>query len=187
MHRSLVLALTLASAARLASPAIAFEGADLVKSPVIRHGAGFQEDYLLGNVRGPTLDLMLKNRWVTWRKIEPFSRVRTSIEVLRNHKDPATRAAAIDDLLFHPSDRVEDALREALRDPTLAVRTRAVRALGEIGTAPSVRPLIEAMDVSPGPIRDEIAHSLWKLTGKDYGRHQDRWLRWFEANRDLLR
>lgn len=152
-----------------------------------RHGGTFHDDYLLGKVSGPTIRTMMAGRMLTWRSTEPFHRVRNDHDLLAHDKDWRIRRAAVQDLAHYPSERTEESLVRALRDPTLAVRSEAARQLGRVGTHRAVPALIDALSTSPGPVRDELAFALMKLTGEDYGRHQDRWRRWFEANRGRLR
>lgn len=154
---------------------------------VRRFGATFNAPYITERFSDGTMKFMVENRMVDWRKTQPIYRVRESIHSLHHHRNWKVRRAAVDDLLWHPSLRVEEALIRGLRDPHLAVRERVVIALGEVGTNLSVLPLIDSMNDSPGPIRDTINHSLYRLTGEYYGRHRDRWMRWWETNRDLLR
>jgi HEAT repeat protein len=113
--------------------------------------------------------------------------VATTIENLYRNQDWRVRREAVDELLWYPSERVEEALLRALRDPVLSVREAAVLGLARVGTNRCLTPLMQAMRDTPGPVRDTIALTLRKLTGEDYGRHLDRWRRWHEANRDALR
>jgi hypothetical protein len=157
------------------------------KPPKIRLGGSYHNDYVLGNLSGMTTDLFFRKQLINWQETTPITRVQLGIQTLFGDPDWRKRKAAIGDLLWHPSARVEEALVRALRDPTLAVREMAVRGLGKIGTNRSLLPLMDAMKYSPGPIRDSIAESLRQLTGENYGRHLDRWRRWRTANRGALR
>lgn len=155
--------------------------------PQLRTGGTIQDEWVIGTMRDTTVDFLLERRQVRWRESNPYIRTEESLDVLRHHKDWRTRKAAVDELLWNPSARVEEELIRALRDPVLDVRQEAVMALARVGTNRSLVPLMNAMKNSPGPIRDVIGESLRKLTGEDYGRHYDRWTRWWQANRDALR
>jgi hypothetical protein len=141
----------------------------------------------LENLSSSTYDLLLRGEMIHRDASPPVHRVQVGLETLLRHKNWRKRKAAIEDLLWHPSERVERGLIDALRDPVLAVRETAAIALGKVGTNQSLVPLMDAMSFSPGPIRDSIAESLRQLTGEDYGRRLDRWRNWREANRGALR
>lgn len=152
----------------------------------LRRGGRYFDPWLLGQLEDPTASSMVKLSFIDGRVLEPIDRVKTLIGNLRHGRDPRARVDAIEDLLWFSSERVETELIRALRDPHRRVRERAVIALGEVGTKVAIRPLIHAMFKSPGPIRDTIDHTLFKLTGESYGRRGDRWRRWLEANEDLI-
>lgn len=155
--------------------------------PQLRVGGNLQDQWVIGTMRDTTVDFLLEKRQVRWRESNPYQRVEETLDVLRHHDDWRTRKAAIDDLMWSPSARTEEALIQALRDPMPRVRERAALALARIGTNQSLVPLMDAMKNTPGPVRDVLGETLRKLTGEDYGRHYDRWTRWWRANRDALR
>lgn len=155
--------------------------------PQLRVGGNIQNQWVIGTMRDTTVDFLLEKRHVRWRESNPFVREDETLDVLQHHKDWRTRRGAIDDLLWKPTARTEEALIRALRDPVPAVREEAALALARVGTNASLVPLMNAMKNTPGPVRDVIGESLRKLTGEDYGRHYDRWTRWWRANRDALR
>ena len=155
--------------------------------PQLRVGGNIQDQWVIGTMRDTTVDFLLEKRHVRWRESTPYDRVQETLHVLRHHKDWRTREAAIDDLLWNPSAKTEEALIRALRDPIPRVRETAALALAKVGTNRSLVPLMNAMKSTPGPARDTLGETLRTLTGEDYGRHLDRWTRWWRANRDALR
>lgn len=184
-HTSL-LVLVLALSAWVAPPAR--PAGDLEHSKAkVRYGGTYSSPYLITHLATPTTEFMRQRELIHWRSNVPVRRVRLGLETLLHGKHWRKRKAAVGDLLWHPSAQVEDGLIIALRDPVLAVRQEAVRALARIGTNRSLQPLMDAMKFSPGPIRDDIGEALRQLTGESYGRHLDRWRNWYEANRGALR
>lgn len=153
----------------------------------VRYGGTFRNPWIQANLSDATYQMMLSEQVIHWSDTPPVHRVQVGLETLEHHQDWRKRKAAIDDLLWHPNERVERALINALRDPVLAVRETAVLALGKVGTNQCLVPLMDAMKYSPGPIRDSIGETLRRLTGEDYGRHLDRWWNWREANRGAIR
>lgn len=195
MHRSLCLVVCLLlgaspllarpSARRLApmNPPEAANSPD----PYVRTGGGrFHDPFLLGTLKPVTIETFGGDEKFRWKSQLPYKRVQAMFQAARHSTKSAQRRAALEDLLWYPSEAVEDVFIDSLRDPSYSVREQAITGLKRIGTNRSIRPLIRVMHVTPGPLRDTIAQTLRSLTGESYGRHQDRWRRWYEANRDRL-
>jgi HEAT repeat protein len=73
---------------------------------------------------------------------------------------------------------VVDPLIEILKDETIGIRGDVAKALGEIGDPRAIRPLIFALESED--IVSIAAESLGKITGRDFGTDQKKWLEWYE-------
>jgi HEAT repeat protein len=71
-----------------------------------------------------------------------------------------------------------------LADTRWTVRVAVVAALGRIGSAAAVQPLIDLLRTEDGRLRGDIAAALAEITGQDLGPDADRWQTWWEAHKD---
>ena len=105
-------------------------------------------------------------------------------EVLKlvNSKERRVRLAAVLDLKEYRTIRAARAITSVLGDPDYEVREAAAWALGELGYRSAIRPLIDALEYTYGD-RAQLAQSLRKLTGKNFGTSYRRWWAWYESVR----
>ncbi|MGR3303034.1 MAG: HEAT repeat domain-containing protein [Candidatus Scalindua sp.] len=61
----------------------------------------------------------------------------------------------------------------------------AAKALVKIGE-PAVAPLIDALKDERLIVRVKSAYALYEVTGKDFGRSQEKWQEWWEKNRQNI-
>jgi HEAT repeat protein len=71
----------------------------------------------------------------------------------------------------------------ALNDDDKWVRHSAVEALGEIKDPRSVEPLITLIADKDPDVQRRAVGVLWKMTGNDFGRDQERWRGWWIENK----
>ncbi len=72
-------------------------------------------------------------------------------------------------------------LIKLLEDRTEDVRRHACWALGDLRDIRAVDALIKFMEFTS--LSDDAAAALEKITGKNFGKNPDNWLRWWEANK----
>jgi hypothetical protein len=113
---------------------------------------------------------------------EQFDRYREVLKLIHSKKR-AVRLAAVYDLKGYGNINAARAITSLLGDPDFEVRETVAWALGEMGYRSAIRPLIDALEYTPGPVKDTIATSLQKLTGKRFGASYRRWWAWYEAVR----
>ncbi|MFQ6078745.1 MAG: HEAT repeat domain-containing protein [Thermodesulfobacteriota bacterium] len=80
--------------------------------------------------------------------------------------------------------RAVEALIAAMRDEEALVRLYATEALGEIRDHRVVEPLIAALKDENWDVRRGAAEALRKITGKDFGEDSDKWLKWWDENKE---
>ncbi len=67
-----------------------------------------------------------------------------------------------------------------IEDPNQSVREESAVALGKIGDQKAVPVLIEALKDDYKNVQLATARALTTLTGEDFGRDYDGWVKWYE-------
>jgi HEAT repeat protein len=82
--------------------------------------------------------------------------------------------------------RAFEALINALKNKDLLVRAKAAEALGEIKNPKAVEPLIAVLTDEEETVREFAAKALANITGEDFGQDRDKWLKWWEKNKENI-
>jgi HEAT repeat protein len=80
--------------------------------------------------------------------------------------------------------RALEALINALKHEDLHVREKAAEALGEIKDPKAIEPLISVLKDKGETVPEIAAKALQNITGKDFGQDYDKWLKWWEKNKE---
>ncbi len=106
------------------------------------------------------------------------------IVALSQDKEPAVRCAVLEALAMLRSDRVRAPAMAALEDEGWQVRSAAISALGVVRHRDSIGPLVHRVEVEEGRLREDAAHALESLTGRNFGPRLELWKRFWDANKD---
>ena len=114
-----------------------------------------------------------------------------ALRVLARHADPGVREGALRGLAVlglrgEAGSRGERGIRRALTDRDPAVRRAAFEALGRVGVADDVAPLIEGLASPEAEVRSLALRALRTLTGERLTTDPARWAYWWEHARDSL-
>jgi HEAT repeat protein len=71
-----------------------------------------------------------------------------------------------------------------LKHEDLHVREKAAEALGEIKDPKAIEPLISVLKDNGETVSEIAANALQNITGKDFGQDYDKWLKWWEKNKE---
>ncbi|MFW6107695.1 MAG: HEAT repeat domain-containing protein [bacterium] len=114
----------------------------------------------------------------------PTARVRELIDQLKD-EDEFVRSNAAHRLGAQGDRSAVPALLDALKDRSWTVRAAAAASLGKMGDPRAVPHLIARLDDDQKTVVHDALVALTKLTGKHFSAaEKDRWLAWFEANRE---
>ncbi|OGW37127.1 MAG: hypothetical protein A2Y97_10605 [Nitrospirae bacterium RBG_13_39_12] len=80
--------------------------------------------------------------------------------------------------------RALEALIKALKHEDLHVREKVAEALGERKDLKAIEPLISVLKDEGETVHELAAKALQNITGKDFGQDHDKWMTWWEKNKE---
>jgi HEAT repeat protein len=80
--------------------------------------------------------------------------------------------------------RALEALIKALKHEDLLVREKVAEALGERKDLRAIEPLISALKDEEKTVHEIAAKALQNITGKDFGQDHDKWMTWWNKNKE---
>lgn len=81
---------------------------------------------------------------------------------------------------------VKSLIKVLLKDPAVNVRWSVAEALGKIGDKSAVAPLMAALKDENEYVGAYAAQALKKITSQNFGQNYDKWLDWWEKNKDKI-
>ncbi len=150
----------------------------------------------LGNPRSlpPLRELLTNGHWFLRghaaqslsRVVEPGLRAELRLDLI-TAEDPLVREGIALAFALSPEQGDAEALVEALADGDLRVRRTAAIALAEIVSKESLQALIVALKKEADPrVAVNIAHTLRRVTGQNFGRDAKAWAEWWQRNKDTI-
>ncbi len=74
----------------------------------------------------------------------------------------------------------------ALKDKSKRIRRGAAISLGAMKDPRAIEPLIAALKDESLLVRIKSAYALYEITGKDFGRNQEKWQEWWAKNKQNI-
>lgn len=102
--------------------------------------------------------------------------------LLDDHDVKARLAALLALVELRDSAAIEVARSRLLAHENWRVRSAAVAALARVPEKESIEPLIRALEVEQGRVREDITEALQLLTGESFAMSAPVWKQWWEAN-----
>ena len=103
--------------------------------------------------------------------------------LLDDHDVKARLAALLALVELRDGAAIEVARSRLLAHENWRVRAAAVAALARVPEKESIEPLIRALEVEQGRVREDITEALQLLTGESFAMSAPVWKQWWEANR----
>jgi HEAT repeat protein len=109
------------------------------------------------------------------------------LDALRD-EDIDVRRSVVEALVELKDPRTVEPLIAALKDGNKGTRRGAAISLGAIKDPRAIEPLIAALKDERLIVRVKSAYALYEITGKDFGRNQEKWQEWWIKNkRNILK
>jgi HEAT repeat protein len=132
---------------------------------------------------GMAFILLIFSLWVFPVVHSESDQVDTVIQNLKS-ENRDLRLIAVWTLRKVKDPRALEALINALKHEDLHVREKAAEALGEIKDPKAIEPLISVLKDKGETVPEIAAKALQNITGKDFGQDYDKWLKWWEKNKE---
>ena len=75
-------------------------------------------------------------------------------------------------------------LVDALKDESSTVRRDALLALAVFADPKTIEPILDSLQDKDIYVVSAARHALNQITGKNFGSHSEKWLQWWEENKE---
>lgn len=107
------------------------------------------------------------------------------LDALRD-EDIDVRRSVVKALVEMKDPRTVEPLIAALKDGNKGTRRGAAISLGAIKDPRAIEPLIAALKDESLLVKTKSSYALYEITGKDFGRNQEKWQEWWTKNKQNI-